>query len=478
MDGYVEPMMLIGGEWTRGSGAPDPILDPATEERIGSVPHATDEEIDAALAAAQAGFETWRKLSPNERAKVMLGAADLLRDRSEEIARMLSLEQGKPLGEARIEVVRAASLIEWDANEGRRVYGRILPGDGVANNFVIRQPIGVVAGFSPWNLPVTSATRKIGGALAAGCAIIIKGAEETPASVAALVRCFADSGLPSGVINLLFGHPPQISERLIASPVVRLLTFTGSIPVGKHLAQLCGRHMKPAIMELGGHSPVIVCDDVDIARAAQASAAAKFRNAGQICIAPTRFIVQEDAYDRFVETFVEKAEGLKLGKGLEPGTQMGPLANDRRLAAMEALVTDARSHGATVAAGGERRSNSGYFFAPTVLVDVPAEAKAMNEEPFGPVALISRFSTLDDAIGEANRLSYGLASYAFTNSAETADLLAREVQCGIMTINHFTGVPPEGPFGGVKESGYGREGGSESLESFLVSKFVSHRLAC
>lgn len=478
MMAYAEPKMLIGGEWRAGGEAPDPILDPATEEQIGLVPHASAEDIDAALAAAEAGFEVWRKLTANDRAKVMLAAADLLRERSDRIAGTLSLEQGKPLAEARIEVVRAASLIEWDANEGRRVYGRMLPGEAGSHQFVIRQPIGVVAGFSPWNLPATSAARKIGGALAAGCAIILKGAEETPASVSALVGCFVDAGLPKGVINLLFGHPPQISERLIASPVVRLITFTGSVPVGKHLAALAGEHMKPAIMELGGHAPVIVCDDVDAATAARASVAAKYRNAGQICIAPTRFIVHEAAYDSFVETFVEGAGALKLGKGSDDGVQMGPLANARRLSAMEDIVEDARSHGATVASGGERRGNRGYFFAPTTLVDVPLDAKVMNDEPFGPVAVIARFRGLDEAIAEANRLPYGLASYAFAGSAETVDTIAREVQCGIMTINHFTGVPPEGPFGGVKESGYGREGGAESLGSFLVSKFVSHKLAC
>jgi succinate-semialdehyde dehydrogenase/glutarate-semialdehyde dehydrogenase len=341
---------------------------------------------------------------------------------------------------------------------------------------VLRQPIGVVAAFSPWNFPMSSPARKVAGALSSGCAIILKASEETPAGAVQLVRAFADAGLPPGVLNLVFGTPSEISEYLIPQPAVRLVTFTGSIPVGKHLAGLAGRHMKPAIMELGGHAPVIVCDDFDPADSGKTSAIGKSRNAGQVCVSPTRFFVQEGVYDRFTRAFAESAAAIKVGDGLDPKNQMGPLANDRRLAAMEMFVADATAKGARVVAGGSRIGNRGYFYPLTVLADVPDDARAMHEEPFGPLALLSPVKTVDEAIEKANSLPYGLAAYAFTHSARNVEALAERVEVGNLSINHLTASFAETPFGGVKDSGYGREGGTEGLECYTVAKNVSHRV--
>jgi succinate-semialdehyde dehydrogenase/glutarate-semialdehyde dehydrogenase len=386
----------------------------------------------------------------------------------------MTLEQSKPIAQSRIEILRGCDIIEWDATEGRRVYGRVIPSEPSMRNTVLRQPIGVVAAFSPWNFPMSSPARKIAGALSSGCAIILKASEETPAGAVQLVRAFADAGLPPGVLNLVFDTPSEISEYLIPQRAVRLVTFTGSIPVSKHLAAMAAQHMKPAIMELGGHAPVIVCDDADPESAAATSATGKSRNSGQVCISPTRFFVQEAIYNRFTTVFGERAAAIKIGDGLDPTNQMGPLANDRRLAAMESLVADATQKGPRIVAGGSRIGNHGYFYPLTVLADVPDDARAMREEPFGPLALLSPVKTLDEAIDKANSLPYGLAAYAFTNSARNVDRLAEGVEVGNLSINHLTALFAETPFGGVKDSGYGREGGTEGLECYTVAKNVSH----
>jgi succinate-semialdehyde dehydrogenase / glutarate-semialdehyde dehydrogenase len=350
----------------------------------------------------------------------------------------------------------------------------VIPSEPGMRNSVLRQPIGVVAAFSPWNFPMSSPARKVAGALSAGCSIILKASEETPAGAVQLVRAFADAGLPPGVLNLVFGTPSEISEYLIPQPAVRLVTFTGSIPVGKHLAAMAGANMKPAIMELGGHAPVIVCDDADPEGTATTSVTGKSRNAGQVCISPTRFFVHEVIYDRFTAAFGDRAREIKVGDGLDPANQMGPLANDRRLAAMETLVADATQKGARLVTGGSRIGNLGYFYPLTVLADVPDNARAMHEEPFGPLALLSPVGSLDEAIDKANALPYGLAAYAFTNSARNIDRLAEGVEAGNLSINHLTASFAETPFGGVKDSGYGREGGTEGLECYTVAKNVSH----
>jgi succinate-semialdehyde dehydrogenase/glutarate-semialdehyde dehydrogenase len=472
MANYPNLQLFIDGEWKSRDG--QPVLNPADDSVLGTVPHATRADLDAALEAAEKGFKVWSRTSPAKRAEIILKAAQLMRERIEELAVAMTLEQGKAIAQSRLEILRACEIIEWDAQEGRRIYGRIIPSEPGMRHSVLRQPIGVVAAFSPWNFPTSSPARKVGGALSAGCSIILKASEETPAGAVQLVKAFADAGLPPGVLNLVFGKPAEISEYLIPQPAVRLVTFTGSVPVGKHLTALAGAHMKPVIMELGGHSPVIVCDDVDPVSSAVNSALAKSRNAGQVCVSPTRFFVEDAIYDRFTEAMTEKAASLKVGSGLDPANQMGPLANERRMAAMEMLVTDAREKGARVMTGGSRIGNRGNFYPLTVLADVPDEARAMREEPFGPLALLNRVRSLDEAIEKANSVPYGLAGYAFTNSARKAERMAESIEVGNLSINHFVASSAETPFGGVKDSGFGREGGTEGLQCYTVVKNVSH----
>lgn len=472
---YQDVLLHIGGKWRAATGGRTiDIVNPATEEVIGKLAHAATADLDEALDHAAKGFAVWRKMSAYERSKLLRKTADILRERAEDIARILTMEQGKPLAEARIEIAGSADVIDWFAEEGRRAYGRVIPARSAGvYQLSLREPVGVVAGFTPWNFPMSQAVRKISAALAAGCAFILKGPEETPASCAELVRAYVDAGIPAGVVQLVFGVPAEISEYLIPHPVVRKVSFTGSTAVGKHLASLAGLHMKRVTMELGGHAPALVFNDADIDAAVNVLAAGKFRNAGQVCISPTRFLIQEGVYEPFVEKFVAKAQAIKLGDGLADGTTMGPLANDRRVAAMETLVADAVGKGAKLRTGGQRAGNKGYFFQPTVLTDIPASARVLHEEPFGPLALMLPFGTLDDAITEANRLEYGLAAYAFTKSNATATAVGAGIESGMVTINHHGLALTETPFGGVKDSGYGSEGGAEGLEPYLVTKFVS-----
>jgi succinate-semialdehyde dehydrogenase/glutarate-semialdehyde dehydrogenase len=470
---YPDIQLYIDGHWRSAPGAP--IINPADESAIGTVPHATRADLDDALAAAERGFALWRRTAPNARAQIILRAAALIRGRVEEMAVAMTMEQGKPLDQARLEILRGCDIIEWDATEGMRLYGRVIPAGPSLQHTVHRQPIGPVAAFSPWNFPMSSPARKVAGALSSGCSIILKAAEETPAGAVQLVRAFHDAGLPPGVLNLVFGDPAEISAYLVPHPTIRLITFTGSVPVGKHLAALAGQHMKPAIMELGGHGPVIVCDDVDPVAVAVQSVIAKSRNAGQVCVAPTRFFVHENHFEKFAATFAEKASQLKLGDGLDPSTQLGPLANIRRIEAMDRLVSDATARGARLLAGGSRIGNSGYFYPITVLANLPDDARAMNEEPFGPLALINPVRDLDEAVAKANALPFGLAAYAFTHSADNVNRLAADVETGNLSINHFVASTAETPFGGVKDSGYGREGGTEGLGCYTVTKNVSHK---
>jgi len=476
LTGYPSTQLFINGEWRGGvEGKTIEIVDPATEETIGTVAHATKADLDAALEAVDKGFKVWSEMSAFERSKIMRKAANLLRERVDRIATIMTREQGKPVAEARMEVLAGADTIDWFAEEARRTYGRIVPAraPGVMQ-MVIKLPVGPVAAFTPWNFPINQIVRKLSAALAAGCSIIVKAPEETPASPAELIRAFADAGVPAGVVNLVYGVPAEISEYLVPHPVIRKISFTGSTPVGKHLAALAGQHMKLATMELGGHAPAIVFNDADVDKAVKVLAAAKFRNAGQVCVSPTRFLVQEAVYDKVVGAFTEAAKAIKVGPGLEEGTQMGPLANERRIPAIEALIQDAVDNGAKLKTGGRRVGNKGYFFEPTVLDGVSTSARIMNEEPFGPVASFIPFATVDEAIAESNRLPFGLASYAFTGSAETAQQLGQRVEAGMTTINHNGLALPEVPFGGVKDSGHGTEGGSEAIEAYLTSKYVSH----
>jgi succinate-semialdehyde dehydrogenase/glutarate-semialdehyde dehydrogenase len=474
-----DTQLFIDGAWgPAADGATIDVINPATGEKIGNLAKAGTADLDRALEATQKGFAKWRATSPFERAKIMRKAADLMRERADAIAPLMTAEQGKPLAEAKGEAIASADIIEWFAEEGRRAYGRIIPAraPGV-HQLVVKEPVGPVAAFTPWNFPINQAVRKVSAALAAGCSIIVKGPEETPASCAELFRAFHDAGVPAGVVQLVYGVPAEISAYLIAHPVIRKMSFTGSTPVGKQLAALAGQHMKRATMELGGHAPVMVFEDADIAATAKTMAMFKTRNAGQVCVSPTRFLIQNDAFEPFVETFVETIAKVKVGDGAEQGTQMGPLANDRRIPAVEALIHDAVERGGKLLTGGNRIGNRGNFFEPTVLTNVPTEARIMNEEPFGPVAIINRFSTEEEAIAEANRLPYGLAAYAFTRSAKTIQALGDQVETGMITINHLGLALPEVPFGGVKDSGYGTEGGADALEPYLVAKYVTQAYA-
>lgn len=472
---YPDTRLLIDGQWVdAASGKTLQVLNPATGEPIGQVAHAGIEDLDRALRAAQKGFEAWRAIPAHERAATMRRAAALVRERADEIAPLLTQEQGKPLIEARMETLAGADIIEWFADEGRRVYGRIVPSRNLAaQQQVLKEPVGPVAAFTPWNFPINQIVRKLGAALASGCSFLVKAPEETPASPAALIKAFVDAGVPAGTVGLVFGDPAQISQHLIAHPIIRKVTFTGSTAVGKQLAALAGSHMKRVTMELGGHAPVIVAEDADVELAVKASGGAKFRNAGQVCISPTRFLVHRSLKEAFTSALVRHAQGLKLGDGLTEGTTLGPLANARRLSAMSRLVDDALAKGAKVAAGGERVGSSGNFFAPTVLRDVPLDAAVFNDEPFGPMAAVRGFDTLDEAIAEANRLPYGLAAYAFTRSIKHAHALAQRIEVGMLWINQPAAPVAELPFGGVKDSGYGSEGGPEAVEAYLNTKTVS-----
>ncbi|MFL6352154.1 MAG: NAD-dependent succinate-semialdehyde dehydrogenase [Bryobacteraceae bacterium] len=467
--------LFIDGVWTdSSSGATLSVTNPATAEAIGTVSRAERSDLDRALEAAQRGFVAWRKIPAFERSKIMRRAAELLRTRVDTISRILTTEQGKPLSEAKIEILHGADVIDWFAEEARRTYGRVIPprAEGVYQ-LVIKEPVGPVAAFSPWNFPINQAVRKIAIALAAGCSVILKGPEETPGPCAELVRAFDDASVVRGAVNLVFGVPAEISEYLIAHPTIRKISFTGSTAVGKRLAALAGRHMKRITMELGGHAPVIIFDDADLDVATKILATSKYRNAGQVCIAPTRFLIQEKAYDAFVEKFIAASNQVRVGNGLESDTTMGPLAHEKRLQAIAGFVTDAVEHGASIQTGGNQIGSKGYYFAPTVLTHASQKSRVMNDEPFGPVSVMIPFSEFHDAVAEANRLPYGLAAYAWTKSAKTANLIGAAVESGMVSINHVALALPETPFGGVKDSGYGSEGGSEAIDAYLNSKFVT-----
>jgi succinate-semialdehyde dehydrogenase/glutarate-semialdehyde dehydrogenase len=470
---YSDVQLFIGGDWVKAAaGRTLPVINPATLEILGTVAHADIGDLDRAADASLRGYKAIRATSANDRSKILRKAAAFLRERSESIAPILTMEQGKPLTEARAELTASAEILEWFAEEARRTYGRTIPSrvNGV-HQWVDKEPVGPVAAFTPWNFPVAQAARKLGAALAAGCSIILKGPEEAPASNAALVAALHDAGVPPGALNLVFGTPSEISEYLVPHPIIRKISFTGSTAVGKHLASLAGAHMKRVTMELGGHAPVVVFDDADIERSSKLLAFGKYRNAGQVCISPTRFLIQDKIYDRFVDRFTAHVATIKVGDGLDEATTMGPLANPRRQQAMQSLVADATQQGATVRAGGNSLERAGNFFAPTVLADVPIAARAMNDEPFGPVALFSRFQHFDEAISEANRLSHGLAAYVYTGSIANANTASEAIESGMISINHQGLGLIETPFGGMKDSGYGSEGGSEAIEGYLINKF-------
>ena len=474
---YEDLSLYINGQFLKGGGRRESdVINPATDEVVGKLPHAGQADLDLALSSAQKAFETWRKTSPLEKSRILRKVGELSRARANEIGRNITLDQGKPLAEAVGEVMVCSEHAEWAAEECRRIYGRIVPArtDGV-RQMVMKEPIGVVAAFSPWNFPFNQAIRKIVSALGAGCTIIIKGPEDAPSAVVAIARMFHEAGLPPGCLNLVWGVPSEVSTYLINSPVVRKISFTGSIPVGKQLAAMAGALMKPCTMELGGHSPVIVCDDADVEGAADMMAGAKYRNAGQVCVSPTRFYVQEGAYDKFVSRFLDKVSKLKVGPGLDAETKMGPLAHKRRMPAIAGFVEDAGARGAKILAGGKKIGDKGNFFEATVIEEAPDDSRIMTEEPFGPIMGLKRFKTVDEAITRANSLPFGLAAYAFTTSTKNAAKIGDGLESGMVTINHLGLALAEVPFGGVKESGYGSEGGTETFDGYLVTKFVTQK---
>lgn len=472
---YPDTQLLINGQWQpAASGKTIAVHNPATGAVIGQLAHAGIEDLDRALAAAEKGFVIWKNTSAHERQATMRKAAALLKERADEIAALLTQEQGKPLAEAKGEVLAGVGIIEWFADEALRLYGRIVPARrGDVQQLVIKEPVGPVAAFTPWNFPVNQIVRKISAALATGCSFLCKAPEETPASPAALFQCFVDAGVPAGVIGLVYGDPHEISSYLIPHPVIRKITFTGSTPVGKQLAAMAGAHMKRSTMELGGHAPVIIAEDADVELAVKAAGAAKLRNAGQVCISPTRFLVHKSLEKQFAEQVVAYFASIKVGNGLDADTKMGPLANPRRVTAMQSLVANAQAKGAKLLMGGQTLGDAGNFYAPTILADVPLDADVFNNEPFGPMIAMRSFDKLDEAIAEANRLPYGLAAYAFTASLKNAHLLTQQVETGMLWINQPAVASAEMPFGGVKDSGYGSEGGMEALEAYLIPKAVS-----
>ena len=472
---YPDIRLFIDGKW-RDKSDHQPIIDPSNEEVIGRLPVATGKDLDDALDAAQNGLKIWKRTSPMERARIIQSAARLMRERQEQIACSISMELGKPIQQSRLEVIRGCEFFEWDAAEGQRLYGRTIPAPDGIRYTVVRQPIGCVAAFSPWNFPMSQPARKIAGALAAGCSVILKPAEETPAGAVHIAQAFHDAGLPPGVLNLVFGLPEQISTHLIPDPSIRLVAFTGSTYVGKKLTLLAFEHMTPVLMELGGHAPVIVCDDVNPQESGVACASRKMRNAGQVCTSPTRFYIDEKIYQPFKESFIRYVQTIRVGHGLDEDAQMGPVAHKGRLAALQDLTDDAIAHGAKLITGGQRQAGKGYFFAPTILSEVPDEARIMQEEPFGPIAILNPVSNLQEAIDKANSTEFGLAAYALTHSAANVDKLTNEIEAGNLSINTLEASVPETPFGGVKSSGYGREGGSEGLLHYTNVKNIMHSM--
>jgi succinate-semialdehyde dehydrogenase/glutarate-semialdehyde dehydrogenase len=471
--------LFIDGEWRHGRATEAfEVINPATGETLRELTLASAADLDAALAAAERGFRVWRSTAAYSRSGVLRAAAQLVRERTERIASLITLEQGKPLPEARLETQVTADVIDWYADEARRAYGRIVPSRAQAvRQMVTLEPIGPVAAFSPWNFPLGQAVRKIAAALAAGCSIVIKPAEHAPSCCIELCRAFQDAGLPAGVLNAVFGVPDQVSRHLIPARVIRKVSFTGSTAVGRRLNELAASHLKPATLELGGHAPFIIFEDVDAARVAAMGVQAKFRNAGQICTSPSRFYVHEKIFDVVLNEFSAAAAQLRIGPGDVEGVQMGPLAHARRVTAMESLVEDARARGARVVTGGTRSGERGNFFRPAVLTDVPPDARVLHEEPFGPIAPFVPFSTFEQVVELANASPYGLGAYAFTRSMRTAGALADALDCGMVSINHFGLALPEIPFGGVKESGHGSEGGKEGLDAYLTPKLITQNAA-
>ncbi|MDO8774996.1 MAG: NAD-dependent succinate-semialdehyde dehydrogenase [Burkholderiaceae bacterium] len=465
---------FIGGQWCEGTGVHRQlVIDPSTELPVAELRHASDADVDQAIAAAQAAFAGWRDTPAIERSRLLHACAAHMRQRKGDISRLIGIELGKPLAQGLAEVETAAEIFDWAAEETRRSYGRVIPARaGLLQQRTELVPVGVVAALSGWNAPAITPSRKLSTALAAGCTIVLKPSEETPRVALALVQAMHDAGIPPGVANLVMGDPEKIAKRMIESGLVRAISFTGGTEVGRQLGAMAGAQLKRMTLELGGHAPVLVFDDVDIERVARGAVLAKYRNAGQVCTSPTRFCIHASVYSRFVEVFVAETRRLVVGGPDRPGVHMGPLKNLRRVEAMERFAADARHCGVEIAAGGSRLAGPGYFFEPTVLLDPQHVSAAANMEPFGPIAVLQPFDTMEEAVREANRLPVGLAAYAFTRDLGRAHELARAVNCGSLAINDWAVSAAETPFGGVLDSGMGVEGGSEGLREFQQVKTV------
>ena len=470
---YPSLNLLIGGEKIAGGGrATDDVIDPANGDVLGAVPLADAADLDQALDNADKGFKIWRAAAPEKRAKVLQEAAKLLRERAGMIAQWLTREQGKTLAEAKGETIYCAMLFEFYAGECKRNYGRTLSRNAPQRAEVRYEPVGPVAAFAPWNFPALNVARKVGGPIAAGCSVIVKPSEETPAAGLAVVQALLDAGCPPQVCQVVFGVPDMVSRHLLSSPTIRKLSFTGSTAVGKHLAQLAAQDMKRTTMELGGHGPVLVFADANIDQVLDTMVAAKFRNAGQVCVSPTRFIIEAPAYEKFRAGFVQRAKAIIVGNGLTDNVQMGPMANARGREGLDTKVADAKARGAQLDLGGERIGNQGFFYTPTILSDIPRDAEIMNEEPFGPVALLNSYADEAAMIEEANRLPYGLAAYAWTQDPARRRRLADGIEAGMIAINSASVSAADAPFGGVKWSGHGSEDGAEGVSACMVTKVV------
>jgi succinate-semialdehyde dehydrogenase/glutarate-semialdehyde dehydrogenase len=472
--------MYIDGKWCAADdGRTLGVINPATEEVIVDVAYGGRAETRRALEAAARALPGWMKQTAWDRAKVLRKTADLMRERADAIARTLTMEQGKPLAEAKAEVLHSADTFEWFGEEGKRAYGQVIPHSAQGKRHItIKHPVGVVASISPWNFPVTLQSRKIAPALAAGCTIVSRPASQTPLCLIQVFECLVEAGTPPGVANLVIGSAQEMADEFLENPICRKISFTGSTEVGKQLMKGCADQMKRVSLELGGHAPFIVFPDADPEVGAKIAVTGKFRNNGQVCIAPSRFYVHKDVEKKFTEAAVAFARGLKMGNGLDAGIEVGPMFEKKALQSTQDLVEDARGKGAKVLTGGKRsdRFDRGYFFEPTVLTGVSGQTRMMTEEPFAPVMPLLDFSKLDDVIAAANNTRYGLAAYVFTNDLTVAWKMAEGIEAGIIGINDPVPATPQCPFGGMKESGLGRELAHEGLEAYLETKYVSIRL--
>ncbi|PBB52164.1 MULTISPECIES: NAD-dependent succinate-semialdehyde dehydrogenase [Mesorhizobium] len=463
--------LFINGGWRAGSdGTTLPVINPAIEKVCASVATASASDLDEALTSAERSRGAWSLRPAKKRGEILVAAARILATKVGDAAKELSTEQGKTIAEATGEYARAVETLEWNGTHAEELSAPIPWGP---NRMIVPEPLGVVAAFTPWNYPAVLNARKLAPALAAGCPVILKGAEETPSAAVHIVEALRQAGIPDGVVNLVFGVPVHISRHLLSSSIVKVLTFTGSTAVGKQLAKLAANNLQRCILELGGHSPVVLCEDADLANAIPAISEYKFECAGQSCNAPSRILVARTRYEEFLSRMTEAARKIKIGPPDDPATEMGPMANARRIEAMQRLINDALDRGARIETGGARLDQPGFYWPPTILTGVPKHARVLHEEPFGPILTVAPFDTIEDAVEEANATEYGLAAYFFTGNADTKRTLIEGLSAGAVSVNYLKGVSADAPYGGVKQSGYGYEGGEQGVRSFQILKMVN-----